>query len=273
MKCQVCDAEMTRESAWVYRCGSCRFLTSILEPGAGADIAGIEALRNENFVTLLDRLEQFTRPPGRRLLEVGCSTGTFLEHARKRGYDPHGIEPSAAAVKTAQQKGFSVECGYFPDDLIQCGPFDFVVFNDVFEHLCNPSSVIGDVERLLNGGGYLVLNLPSSEGILFRLAAMSNCLKLRGPYDRLWQKGLSSPHLSYFNPSNLRMMVKRHTGMELRDEFALRSVSRTGLYDRVRSSHHGAIGFAFFATAWSLSFMLPRLPPDIHVAIFQKPGE
>ena len=273
MNCQVCDAQMTRASAWVYRCDSCGYFASTLEPGAGADVAGIEALRNENFLTLLDRLERAALAHGRRLLEVGCSTGAFLEHARARGYDSHGIEASAAAAKTARQKGLSIECGYFPDELAERGPFDIVVFNDVFEHLRDPSSVIRDVERLLNSGGYLVLNLPSSDGILFRLAATLNRLNLHGPYDRLWQKGLSSPHLSYFNPRNLRMLVEQHTDMELRDEFALRTVSRTGLYDRVRSSHHGAIGLALFAAAWSISFMLPRLPPDIHVAIFRMPDE
>jgi SAM-dependent methyltransferase len=246
-------------------------MASMLSPGGGTDVAGIDSLRHENFSTLLDRLEKLAFPADPRLLEVGCSTGGFLEQALARGYEVHGIEASAAAAETAKGKGLSVECGFFPGDLADRGPFDIVVFNDVFEHLPSPSSVIREVERLLTPHGLVVLNLPSSDGILFRVALALDRIGIHGPHSRLWQRDFSSPHVSYFNPGNLRRMVERHSGLALRDEFALRTIGRKGLYDRVRSSHVGAAGLFLFMAAWCVSFVLPYLPPDIHVAVFGRP--
>ena len=53
-------------------------------------------------------------------------------------------------------------------DLFSNGPFDAIIFNDVFEHLPDPIDAIVAVERLLADDGILVLNLPSSDGLFFR---------------------------------------------------------------------------------------------------------
>ena len=73
-------------------------------------------------------------------------------------------------------------------DLFSNGPFDAIIFNDVFEHLPDPIDAIVAVERLLADDGILVLNLPSSDGLFFRVSTLLNRLGWRGPYERLWQR-------------------------------------------------------------------------------------
>lgn len=268
--CEVCGARMQDISSWVKTCKTCGYQKSTLTPSEGTGIPGLEELRRENYEDLLDRLEATQRIRGQTLLEVGSAWGWFLEAAARRGAVVHGIEPERANAATTRAKGFAVENGFFPDDLQAKGPYDLIVFNDVFEHLPNPSAAIRHVEDLLAPGGLAVINYPSSSGTLFHIATLMDKAGMEGPLERLWQKGLASPHVSYFNPKNIRLLVSRHTSMEHEQTFPLKSVSREGLITRVSASHTGLTGGLMVAALWGLSYLLPHLPEDIQVSIFRK---
>jgi SAM-dependent methyltransferase len=263
---------MRARKAWLFACPDCGFLASALQPGPGTGIGGLEALRRTNFEIVLDRLGRRRVLSGLRLLEVGAAQGWFLEAARRRGAIVAGIEPEAANAEIAHMKGLDVVVGFFPDDLAGRGPFDAIVFNDVFEHLPDPARMIRDVEALLAPGGLAVVNLPSSKGALFRLARALDVVGITSPHERLWQKGLPSPHVSYFSPANLALLVERHTRLAQVDAFALPSLTRQGLAERITASHRGTAATLLHAGLWLASFALPLLPADIHVAIFEKPG-
>jgi SAM-dependent methyltransferase len=218
---------------------------------------------------LLDRIDALKPLANARLLEVGSAWGWFLDAAARRGARVHGIEPEAANAQLSHSAGLSVEQGFFPADLVDQGPYDFIVFNDVLEHIPHPARLGAEIEMRLAPGGLLVINLPSSDGAIFRLAASLDRMGLHSPYERLWQKGFPSPHVSYFNPYNLSLMIERHSRLRRQLTFSLPSVTRHGLADRVRSSHQGAVGMAIVAGIWGLSYALPLLPPDIAVVVFR----
>ncbi len=270
--CEACGGRMRAQSDWLQCCTTCGFLRSNLLPGAGTGIEGLEVLRRANFELLLDRIGALRPLPNARLLEVGSAWGWFLKAAAQRGARVHGIEPEAANANKCRSSGLSVEQGFFPADLVDQGPYDLIVFNDVFEHIPNPAKLGAEIEKRLAPEGLLVINLPSSDGAIFRLAAFLNRIGMRSPYERLWQKGFPSPHVSYFNPNNLKMMVEAHSQLCWRVTFSLPSVTRRGLGDRVRSSHTGAIGMAILAGMWAFSYALPLLPPDIVVVVFRAPA-
>ena len=243
---------------------------SDLPAGPGTGIEGLESLRRANFERLLDRLELHADLNGLSVLEVGAARGWFLEAAARRGAIVKGIEPEAINAEIARKAGFDVEIGLFPEDLSDRGPYDMIVFNDVFEHIPGPSSVIVEVAALLNPGGRAVINLPSSRGVLFRIAQIMDSAGMSGPHDRLWQMGFPSPHVSYFSPSNLKALGERHAGLKQIDAFGLPSLRREGLWPRIRSSHSGPIGLAMYGMIWPLSFVLGALPADVHVGVFAK---
>lgn len=269
--CEACGGPMRREQAWLARCAGCGFFSSTLTPGAGTGIDGLESLRRSNFELLLDRLELLRPLRGARVLEVGCARGWFLEAASKRGAVTTGIEPERANADVARAAGHRVDDGFFPDDLKAPGPFDLIVFNDVLEHIPAPSALMAGIAARLADGGLLVVNLPSSDGTIFRIARVLARLGLQGPHDRLWQKGFPSPHISYFNPANLAGLVERHSHLRRVASFPLQTVTRAGLSDRIASSHAGLSGRVMVAGVWALSFALPVLPADIVVGVFRKP--
>lgn len=267
--CEVCGSTLQQKTEWVWSCKKCGFQSSNLKPAEGTGIQGLESLRRENFENILDRLENIKPLNGLKILEVGSAWGWFLEAASKRGAVVVGIEPEKANADLARSKGLNVENGFFPHDLKDCGPYDVIVFNDVFEHIPSPSVVVHQVESLLAPEGIAIFNYPSSDGVFFRIANLLNAIGFNGPLERLWQKGLASPHVSYFNPNTMRLIVSNNSQLKYLDTFRLKSVSRNGLYQRVSASHSGVNGRLIVSVIWCLTLILPLLPSDIEVSFFQ----
>ncbi len=269
--CPVCDAPMTRRKAWLYACPSCRFLKADLTPGGGADVEELDALRRENFEVILDRLEPFVRSERPRLLDVGCARGMFLDAARRRGIAGTGIEPDADAAAAAGRAGHDVRVGFFPEAVEPGKRVDIIGFNDTFEHLPDPSAALDVCRRLLEPGGILILNLPTSGGIFYRTAAVLDRLGISFPLERLWQWHLSSPHLSYFNPQNLTRMADRH-GFAAVGRGRHKTLRITGLWARMRAGPSPPLPVmgALYLGVVVLAPLLRLLPADIILHFYRK---
>lgn len=286
MECAICSARMRQSaSGWRFDCPQCGFLASTLAPSIGVDTATIDerereralvGIRHRSFAHLLDRLDATGPLAQRRLLDVGCAHGWFLDLARERGYRAKGIEPDGAVANVARAKGHDVVTGFFPQDLQPGERFDVIVFNDVFEHLPDPRAVLRATRERLSDGGQLLLNLPSSRGIVYRAANLLQGAGMRGPHDRLWQAGLPSPHLSYFHPEGLARLVTSESFDEIeRGTLPLYDVPT--LWSRLRFARGTPLPIA--AAAWlalaAMSPFLRWLPADISYQIFRaaaKPG-
>lgn len=268
--CPSCGGPLAPQITWRVRCGTCGFLASNLAAGSGLGIGGLEHLRRLNFRRICDRLARLRNLRGCSLLEVGCAEGWFLEEARARGMSVRAVEPSEAHAMIARAKGFEVDIGFFPEEPRRGGEFDVIAFNDVFEHVPSPQLAIVACERLLRPGGLLVINLPSSAGVMYRAACALNAIGMPSLLDRLWQRGFPSPHISYFSPQNLALLVHRHTSLRHVDSFRLHTMVTNGLHDRIKSSHPGALGMLLWPCLAISIPLLQLLPPDIVAGVFQK---
>jgi SAM-dependent methyltransferase len=104
----------------------------------------------------LDRLERLT--PGRRLLDVGCSYGAFLEVARERGWEVSGVELSRKGSEYAREhRGLEIFVGTLEQARFPDGAFDAVSLWDVVEHLDQPLELLRETHRILRPGGVLVV--------------------------------------------------------------------------------------------------------------------
>jgi len=103
-------------------------------------------------------------PPCARILEVGCGTGSFLQHLARRFPDATitGIEPSKTAAKTARSCGGTVTCGTFetiPSSLDES--VDLLVTLDVIEHCQDDSEALRNAMSVMSPGARLVLTVPA----------------------------------------------------------------------------------------------------------------
>lgn len=282
MNCIVCGNPTSAGLIdWHRTCGGCAYeradlKISINETPAHEQIdegdreIALRALRDENFKAIVARIAPLAKPGRGKLLDIGCAHGWFLEQASTR-FDVLGIEPDAAVGERTAARGLPVRMGYFPDALKEGETFDVLVFNDVIEHIPGIEMALDACRQRLNQDGLLVLNLPSSRGFFYRLSKLFARLGLPGPFERLWQKGLPSPHVHYFNERNLTTLVGHH-GFELVDKVELPSLRADGLLERLR--YVGKVSkpvlYAQFIAILCAIPILGLFPSDIVVCTYRK---
>lgn len=110
--------------------------------------------------------------PGKgRLLDVGCSTGQFLNLAEKAGYEVSGAEFSDDSRQFAiDHFGLSVEPGSIHHTKHPAGTLDIVTMFDVIEHVRDPMADMRAAWSLLKPGGWFVLSTPNIDGLFPRLS-------------------------------------------------------------------------------------------------------
>lgn len=220
-----------------------------------ARLAGLERVRAENFALTLDEIEKVARLNNARLLDVGCAHGWFLDLARERGALVEGVEPDPDVRIIAENKGHMVYGGLFPDCVPPNRLYDVVTFNDVIEHIPNAHSLGFAIRKVVKPGGLLVLNLPTSSGLLFQLAAILYRLGWQYPWRRIWQRGFISPHLYYFSEENITRCFDE-AGLAVLRVRKMKVFSWSGLWDRI--THTNDLGRLQAVLALvSLMFIFP----------------
>jgi len=131
------------------------------------------------------------------LLDLGCSSGSFLEFMRSESWRLYGIEMSPdCATKAEAKSGAQVFVGNILDAPFPSESFDVITCFDVLEHLHEPRRVMAKVAEWLKPGGIfyvLVPNVDSAEGRVF------------GSY---WH-GLELPrHLFHYSPASLKFLAE-----------------------------------------------------------------
>ncbi len=239
MTCLICSSpDITREGDYIH-CNACDYWASNLAadventsaPDEEYDLISYEHTRRENYNAILDELAK-RHPRGSSLCEVGCADGLFLQMARDRGYTGIGIEPNTKMM-AGNQHGMEIRRGFFPDVLQPGdGPFDIIALNCVFEHVPDVEALIEAFKKHLAPGGSVMINVPVSSGLMFKLSRAMYKARVRYPFDRIWQKGFVSPHLHYFEKSTLTRLFQKH-GMSLVGEAKLALFSLGGVYKRL----------------------------------------
>lgn len=143
--------------------------------------------------------------PGRRLLDVGCGRGAFLDVARAHGLDTTGLEPSPAAASFAAQR-HPVIATPVAALTPRVGQFDVITLWDVLEHLADPGAALRSLRSLLSPGGFLVILTPMMGSAYDRLAVASHRIT-GGRARQLVRMCWSEDHLTRFQPDGLLSML------------------------------------------------------------------
>jgi SAM-dependent methyltransferase len=266
---------------WCFRCESCDFQIADLPAQVdGPDDSmnefkraiALKNLRVLNFRKIVAAMLE-SQKSNTTVLDVGCAHGWFLQEAQSKGLQTVGIEPAKKNLQQVIDFSFlgDVREGFFPQALSLEEKFDFIVFNDVFEHLPDIEVAIKSCHQHLKPGGQLILNLPSSHGIFYRIATWLSCLGINGPFERLWQKAFPSPHLTYFTPRQLRAFVRPH-GFKPIKTIPLQIITLSGLWERLRFDKSSSVLKSVFLWV-AITLLMPALillPSDIHCEFFEK---
>jgi len=97
-----------------------------------------------------------------RVLDVGCSTGLFLNEMRRGGWQTQGVELTPSAANYARERfGLDVFEGMLEDAPYKPGSFDVITFWDVLEHVYSPAETLARTAELLAPGGLVAINVPN----------------------------------------------------------------------------------------------------------------
>lgn len=119
-------------------------------------------MRRRKLVTKRRLIERYGGKTRGRLLDVGCSTGLFLQEMARAGWQVAGVEPIASAADYARCRfGLDVFQGMLAEAPYDPISFDVVTFWDVLEHTFSPIDDLNHAARLLRPGGLLIANVPN----------------------------------------------------------------------------------------------------------------
>ena len=269
--CIICGSYLKKMNEFVFKCHNCSFYKSTLKPGFGHEIEGIEEVRINNFKKIINIIKKYEENKKLKILEIGSGDGFFLEECKNQNIDVTGSEADKEQFEKLKIRFSNTKKISLPleKNFNEFDKFDYIVFNDVFEHLENLDLVLDQLKKFLNLNGRIIINLPSSSGLIFKFSEFLNRLGISNFYNRLWQKDLSSPHLSYFNDTNLNMLFK-NSGYNLVYSGYLDTVSKKGNFKRLNSTINNKLICLILSSILFLFFYFQKiLPKDIIFHIFE----
>jgi len=128
----------------------------------------------------------------KKILEVGCGDGNFLEILVKMGCNAQGNEPSRPFRELALKRGVKVDSQFVNEDYKNGdAPFDAIVSREVMEHVPDPIDFLRNIRKFLKNEGVVLIEIPNGEKML----------KESRYYD------LFPDHLSYFTRETLTLAM------------------------------------------------------------------
>lgn len=236
----------THQEVQYARCGYCATLYQAAEPDRER-IAGIyqqdyHAVRGHSSDPVVEATKQATmlaylrmleglHPPGRRLVEVGCSAGAGLAAAARAGWRAEGVELATPAAQIARQRPGvqAVHTGRLQDAPLNNEQAHVFVLVDVIEHVDPPEDLLNTIYRLLCPGGLLLMVTPDGASLTTRL------MKGRWPH-------LLVEHLVLFSRRGMRIALQE-TGFRVeRIGFAWKRMNLEVMVRHATIHRHVALG-------------------------------
>ncbi len=160
------------------------------------------------FNRRLGLIQRFSGPgDGRKLLDIGCATGFFVDEAAKRGWQVEGLDVSSYAVEYVKDTygHAAYNTSVLEADFLEADSYGLITMWDVIEHVPNPRAHVERIADLLQSGGYFALITPD---------VGSTVAKLTGK--RWIGYKLSEEHVYYFSVATLKRLLNE-TGFDVLD--------------------------------------------------------
>lgn len=144
-------------------------------------------------------------------LEIGCSSGFFLEELKSRGFRAvHGCEPSLEAREMAPPSiREGIHSGFFTDKVYRDGTFDIICAFQTLDHLGDPVGMLRTCFAKLKPGGLLYVIVHNAQALQARLFGEKSPI-------------IDVEHIYLFNPRTLTLAVEK-AGFQALKSFPIRN--------------------------------------------------
>lgn len=177
----------------------------------------------KNFAGRLATLRRFLTASHRRLFEIGCAYGFFLNAARASFDSVQGIDVSEDAVRFATGTlGVSASCGDWLDADVSGQTFDVVCLWDTIEHLAAPRRYLEKASSCMRPGSLIAITTGDIGSLNARLQ------------QGRWRLIHPPTHLHYFTRPSLTRLLDRCG-------FSVVNVEYCGVYRSVGGMLHNLV--------------------------------
>lgn len=110
----------------------------------------------------LDLIRRFAPLEGRRILDIGCGLGMYVEQFRRFSDRVVGMDVDAPRVAEGLRRGIpNLLLGAGEHLPFATGCFDVIVLNEVIEHVLDDRETLREACRILRPGGRIVIYAPN----------------------------------------------------------------------------------------------------------------
>lgn len=176
-------------------------------------VAQAKALFFQHAISQLNRFHGSDK----RLLDVGCGYGYFLETAAANGWQPFGVEISSEAVEQARRNfgNSRIFRGRIEDSGFESNLFDAVTFWDVLDFSNHPTSDLTEALRILKSGRLIGIRVRN---VVFQRLLYTFCKPLSAVAQGAGFKKPYVFHPNCFNSASLRWALNRAGFVHIRIE-------------------------------------------------------
>lgn len=210
--CPVCQSKNNnhifhKSASSYYQCNECSmvFLNPILNEKSiieyyknlntdqGGIVSNESAFYTEIYTKGLNSIQMHNNG-GKEILDIGCSTGFFLDICKKNGFSTTGIELGIDEANVAKKKGHNILTNTI-QEIDDNKKYDVITMWDVFEHIPNGAEYFNLLKNFLKPDGVLFMQIPNSDSIA------AKCLREKC---RMFD-GLE--HTNLYNPKSIELLA------------------------------------------------------------------
>ncbi len=212
-KCIICGGELSEEIfSGLIQCKKCKFITTNtrLSDDELKSLYSEKYFNGEEYTAYIEDkqviqqnfrsrlrtlLKHIDNPNTKKMFEIGCAYGLFLDVSKEHFKSLQGIDISSDAVSYAKSKlELDVISGNYLEYQLQ-DKKDVICMWDTIEHLKNPELFIEKASKDLNTGGLIAITTGDISSMNARIR--------RGK----WRQIHPPTHLHYFSKETLQQLL------------------------------------------------------------------
>jgi len=168
-------------------------------------------MRKDNYKLTFDKFGAHQKiinwiKPGKRALEVGCTSGYMSKELTKKGCDVTGVEINPKAARKAMRRCRKVIIGDIEKqstiDKLKREKFEVIILADVLEHLKDPEITLKSLVKFLSKNGKVIVSVPN-------IAFLTNrFLHLLGRFNYTDWGIMDKTHLRFFTKKSILKLIQ-----------------------------------------------------------------
>ncbi len=155
----------------------------------------LEYIKNDYWQPIANYVKGWTR---KKAVDIGCSTGFFLEALKDNGYEEvYGVEPGVEpkAIARADIRD-NIHTGFYGKGLYPPNHFDLITCFQTLDHLSDPLGMLANMRENLKPGGHVYMIMHNSNALQARLFGEKSPI-------------IDVEHIYLFNKENIKLLGEK----------------------------------------------------------------